>query len=201
MVTTSRSILISVLLCILAVVVGQQTWAADNPGNVIQDATNRALKILRDPALQGPGKRGERHAQLKLIADETFDWEEMARRSLGFNWQKLDRKKQQQFLGLFKGLLENYYLNQIDNFQGTETIAMAGVQESSGQSVVQTVLTTSSHERIPINYYMQKEPAGWRAFDVSIEGVSLVNNYRDRFSRYLVNHTFEQLVDLLKAQQ
>lgn len=144
-------------MCLLALLPGQQTWAAEEPAGVIQDATNRALKILRDPALQGAGKRSQRHAQLERIADETFDWEEMARRSLGFNWQKLDRKKQQQFLGLFKGLLESYYLNQIDNFQGTETIAMAGVQESPGQTVVQTMLTTSSHERIPINYYMQKE--------------------------------------------
>jgi phospholipid transport system substrate-binding protein len=185
----------------LATFLPRTARAGETPAQIIQDAINHALKILRDPALQGAAKRPQRHAQLRALADQVFDWQDMAQRCLGFYWRRITPNQQAEFLKVFEELLATYYLNQIDNFQGTEKIDMLGSRKTESQVEVRTVLTTASHERIPIDYFMKEEPRGWRVFDLSIEGVSLVGNYRDRFSRFLVNQTFDQLLQVLKAQQ
>lgn len=185
----------------LATFLSRTTVAAETPSQIIQDAINHALEILRDPALQGAAKRPQRHAKLRALADQVFDWQAMAQRCLGFYWRRITPSQQAEFLKVFEGLLATYYLNQIDNFEGTEKIEMLGSRKTGSQVEVRTVLTTASHEHIPIDYFMEEEPAGWRVFDLSIEGVSLVANYRDRFSRFLVNRTFDELIQVLKAQQ
>lgn len=195
------TMMVLVGLVVMSAAASRQDPPANDPAAIIQDSVNQALKVLRDTNFQGGAKRSQRHSQLRALADKVIDWQEMAQRCLGFHWQKIDRSQQQEFLKVFEGLLANYYLNEIDNFQGTETIQLLGTRKSQSQVVVQTMLTTSSHERPPIDYYMEQRPVGWRVFDLSIEGVSLVANYRDRFSRFLVNHTFSQLIDVLKAQQ
>jgi phospholipid transport system substrate-binding protein len=190
----------SILWAVLTVV-SPQAPADENPSDLIQGSISQALKVLRDPTLQGAAKRPERHAQLRKLADQIFDWEDMAQRCLGFYWRNIDGRQQAQFVAVFTKLLATYYLNEIDNFQGTEKIQVLGSQKTPDHVVVQTLLTTSSHERVPIDYYMEERPGGWRVFDVSIEGISLVGNYRDRFTRFLVNHSFDQLIAVLKSQQ
>ncbi len=169
----------------------------EDTADLVRRKIDEVLSILRDPALRGSARRARRHQKILAVANTIFDWDEMARRSLGVYWRQASAAQRKRFVPLFREVLSNYYLDQMDNFAGEEKITVKGSSGSKEQQVVKTVLITQSRERMPIDYFLDKGAAGWRVVDVSIEGVSLVNNYRSRFRQYLVNHTFDELLEHL----
>ena len=194
---TTRALLI---LAIVALAVAQPVGAVaqdDDPGQMVARSIEQALAVLRDTDLGRP----ERLRRIRQVADAVFDWSDMARRSLGVHWRKLDDAQRTRFVTVFQDLLASQYRDDLDRFRGDEQVSVDASEASGDDWVVRTTLVTHSRERVPIHYYLHRGPKGWRVHDVSIEGVSLVNHFRKRFTRYLVNHTFDDLMKVLERKR
>ena len=165
---------------------------------VIAGTVDEAFKILRDASLKSDRK--VRLRKLRDVVDRAFDWEAMARSSLGPPWRELDEPQRREFVSVFKESLAQRYMDDIDRFEGNEEVKVTGSDEQPDLATVKTVLITSSREQIPIDYTLHKPTGHWRVEDVSIEGVSLVNHYRKTFARFLANKTFAELLQQLKRK-
>lgn len=170
------------------------------PTDQLRGATDRVLKVLQDPELKQPAKAEARRRQIRAIADEIFDWQETGKRALARHWQGRSPNERQEFSALFADLVERSYISKIEQYSG-ERIVYGGETVEGDQATVRTKLITKSNTEIPIDYRMQKEGDRWRAYDVVIEGVSLVGNYRSQFNRIIVQSGYDVLVGKLKAKQ
>jgi phospholipid transport system substrate-binding protein len=164
----------------------------------IQWLVDNAFATLRDEELKKDTKR--RIAKLREIVDQVMDWPDMARSSLGPHWRKLSDAERAEFVSVFKDLLAKQYMNDVDKFRGTEKVDVMDVEKSGDLSIVKTLLTTASKERVPINYTLHQASDGLRVNDFSVEGVSMVNHFRNTFSRFLVNKDFAALLKQLKQK-
>lgn len=170
------------------------------PEAAIRKTIDDAFVVLKDKTLAGKEKRARRIAALRQIADRTFDWSEMAKSSLGVAWRSLDAAKRSRFVEVFKDILAAQYMDDIDRFQGTETLTIDGATRDGEEATVKSTLLTASRERVPINYRMRIRDGRWSVVDLSIEGVSIVNHFRKTFSAALANMTIDELIDHLKRQ-
>ena len=170
------------------------------PTDQLRGATDRVLKVLQDPELKQPAKAEARRRQIRAIADEIFDWQETGKRALARHWQGRSPNERQEFSALFADLVERSYISKIEQYSG-ERIVYGGETVEGDQATVRTKLITKSNTEIPIDYRMQKEGDRWRAYDVVIEGVSLVSNYRTQFNRIIQQSGYPELVNKMKAKQ
>jgi len=166
----------------------------------IRQTVDDAFAVLKDNGLAGKDKRAQRIAALRAITDRSFDWPEMARGSLGAASRTLKGDQRAQFVEVFKNILAQQYMEDLDRFQGTETVTVDGSERDGDDVVVRTTLVTSSRERVPIDYRMRVASGRWLVVDLSIEGVSMVNHFRKTFSQALTNMTISELIDRLKRQ-
>lgn len=164
---------------------------------IVRDSVTKALEVLEDPALQGKAKRRERHAKLRSLSDEVFNWRAMSQRSLGIHWRELSEPQRTRFVDTFEELLANHYLRQIDQFSGKETVRYVATEGTVDGAVVKMKIVTRSREEVPLDFLMGE---GHRVFDVSIEGVSIANHYRGSFDRLLVNGDFESMMKRLERK-
>ncbi len=188
---------------LLAVLIGLPVVAAAQPKTpqaLVQDTVDRALAVLRDPAMQGKDKRRARFEKVRDIVAAVFDWEDMARRSLGVHWRSIDDGQRKRYVTLFKELLADRYMEDINRFRGDERVVVHDEHKEGDDYRVDTTVITHSREKVPINYYLHAEGGTYRIHDFSVEGVSLVNHYRKSFSRFLVNRDFEQLLQKLERK-
>ena len=195
-----KYLLTVLLLTIVVAVSSHRALAAEDPGSVIRSTVDQAFDVLRDSELSKPEKRRERIAKLRAIADRVFEWDAMAQSSLGIAYRSITDEQRKEFVRVFKELIADEYMDDLDRFMGDEKVIVAGVEVREDQRLVKTILVTHSRERVPIDYFMHEERGRWVVHDFSIEGVSLVNHYRKSFANFLVNHTFENLLDRLKAR-
>ncbi len=170
------------------------------PTDQLRGATDRVLKVLQDPELKQPSRGEARRGQIRAIADEIFDWQETGKRALARHWQGRSPTERQEFSALFADLVERSYISKIEQYSG-ERVVYAGETVEGDQATVRTKLITKSNTEIPVDYRMQKEGDRWRAYDVVIEGVSLVSNYRTQFNRIIQQAGYGELVNKLKAKQ
>ena len=190
-----RAVLLALAVAVAAVGAPAE---AGIPTDQLKGATDRVLKILQDPALKA--QEEARRKQMRAIADEIFDWKETGKRALARHWQGRSPKEQEEFSALFADLIERSYVGKIERYSG-ERVVYAGETVEGDQATVKTKLVTTSNTEIPIDYRMQKEGDRWRAYDVIIEGVSLVANYRNQFNRIIQQSGYAELVNKLKAKQ
>jgi phospholipid transport system substrate-binding protein len=188
------------LTVLLGVAVLGGSVEAGIPTDQLRSATDRVLKVLQDPALKQGGSVDARRQRIRSIADEIFDWHETGKRALARHWQTRSPKEQEEFSALFADLVERSYIGRIEQYSG-ERIVYTGDTVDGDQATVQTKLITKANTEIPIDYRMQKEGDRWRAYDVVIEGVSLVGNYRSQFNRIIAQSGYDALVGKLKAKQ
>jgi phospholipid transport system substrate-binding protein len=174
--------------------------AEGKPEAIIRRTVGEAFAILKNKELAGKEHRGERLTKLREVADRTFDWAAMAKASLGAPWRTMDPAKRTRFVDVFKDVLAARYMDDINRFEGTETVSVDGSSRDGDDPIVKTTLVTGSREHVPIDYRMQGAGDRWSIVDISIEGVSLVNHYRKTFSAALVNMTVDQLIDKLNKQ-
>ena len=170
------------------------------PTDQLRDATDRVLKVLQDPELKQPSRGEARRGQIRAIADEIFDWQETGKRALARHWQGRSPTERQEFSALFADLVERSYISKIEQYSG-ERVVYAGETLEGDQATVRTKLITKSNTEIPVDYRMRKEGDRWRAYDVVIEGVSLVSNYRTQFNRIIQQAGYGELMNKLKAKQ
>ena len=167
---------------------------------VMRKNVESAFAVLRDKALAGQANRPQRIAALRRVADRAFDWSEMARSSLGAPWRTLDSTRRARFVEVFKDVLAAQYMDDIDRFQGTETVTIDGSAAQGEEVLVRSTLISASRDRIPIDYLLRSEQGQWMVVDLSIERVSLVNHFRKTFTAALANMSIDQLIERLQQQ-
>jgi phospholipid transport system substrate-binding protein len=176
------------------------------PGAIAGPATDRlkpeidrVVAALDNPAMKGESKTAERRQALREITDGVFDWTEMAKRALGRHWAARTPAEQQEFVGLFRDVLERAYVSKIERYAG-EPIAYVGEVADGDLTTVRTRITTRQNQEVAIDYRMFKDGDRWRVYDVLIEGISLVNNYRTQFDGIIKTSSYDELVKRLKAR-
>jgi phospholipid transport system substrate-binding protein len=197
--TPRRPHVVLALVLTLAVTFLTGQWAsAGQPTDQLRAQIDRVIKTLEDPELKNHPK--ERRAAVRKIANEIFDFSETARRSLGRHWQGRTQGERDEFVQLFSDLLERSYISKIETYGG-EKISYVGDAIEGDQSKVQTKLLTKGSGDIPIEYRMHKVGDRWLVYDVVIEGVSLVANYRTQFNKIIQTSSFQELMNKMKNKQ
>lgn len=156
------------------------------------------LRILADKDLKQPSKANERRQLLEKAVGERFDYQEMSRRSLGAPWANLPEKDKQEFVSLFQTLLVNTYADKIESYSG-EGVQYVNERNEKEYAEVRTKVLTGKTE-IPLDYRLLHKGSDWRVYDVVVDGVSLVNNYRGQFSKILRNGSYADLVEQLRKK-
>jgi len=172
---------------------------AGEPTDQIRQTTDKILSIVKDPALKSPSKAQERRGLIRKAVDERFDWEEMARRSLGRYWTQRTAEEKKEFVRLFSDLVERTYMGKVEDYSG-EKVRYEGETIDGNYAVVKVNILTQKNKDISIDYRLQKEGSEWLVYDVSIEGVSLVNNYRSQFNSIILQSSYENLIKKMKAK-
>lgn len=160
---------------------------------------DKVVTTLANAALQGEAKAEERRQAVRSITDGVFDWTEMSRRALGRHWAVRTPAEQQEFVGLFRDLLERAYISKIERYSG-EPIAYVGETVDGDTATVRTKITTKQDQEIPVDYRMLKQGDKWLIYDVLVERISLVNNYRTQFDGIIKTSSYGELIKKLKAR-
>ena len=174
--------------------------AAGPPTDQLHGSIDAVLKILSDAELKKEAKAVERRRSIRAVANEIFDFGEISRRSLAAYWQPRTPAERQEFVALFGDLLENAYITKIEGYSG-EKIVYAGDTIDGTLAVVRTRIVTKQGTEIPVEYRMLRREDRWRAYDVTIEGISLVSNYRSQFNTIITRSGYPDLVTKLKAKR
>jgi phospholipid transport system substrate-binding protein len=171
---------------------------AGEPTDQVRGAIDRVLEILKKKDLQAKNRRAERRILLREEISKAFDFDEMAKRSLGPAWRQRTPEERKEYVALFRQVLENSYLGKVESYQGEKIRYVKDSVEEGRFATVETLIVTGKGQEIPLNYRMVKEKSDWRVYDVVIEEISLVNNYRSQFSGILQKSSFQDLLARLK---
>ncbi len=170
---------------------------AGEPTAQVKQTVDAVLDVLRDKDLKRPEKTEQRSFQIRKVVSGRFDFGEMAKRSLALHWKKRTPEEQKEFVLLYTDLLENTYIKKIEKYQDEKVVYLEEKTEGDYATVRTNIVTTREGE-IPIEYRLMKEGDKWKAYDVVIEGVSLVSNYRNQFNSIIHSASYEELVKRLK---
>ena len=187
------------LALVLTLTGGPEAWAGA-PTDQLKGAIDRVVKTLDDPALKGPDKVMERRRAVRKVANDIFDFAEIARRSLARHWQPLTEQQRTEFVMLFADLLERSYISKIELYGG-EKILYTGERVDGDLATVSTKIVTRNGTEVPIDYRLLKRGDRWLVYDVNIEGVSLVSNYRTQFNKIIQTGSYADLVQKMRAKQ
>jgi phospholipid transport system substrate-binding protein len=183
------------LLMVWAVYGVLPVWAAD-PMEEIKDTSDKIISIVTDPSLKDPAKEGEKKVLIRKTVDEICDWEEMSRRALGRYWAKRTAQEKKEFVELFGELIERTYIDKVEGYSG-EKVNYLGEKIDGDVNI--TVVTTKNTE-VPVIYKMKKKDGRWWVYDLVIEGVSFVQNYRTQFYDMLSSSSYPDVVKKLKEK-
>ena len=172
---------------------------ADGPEEEIRQTTNKILSIVTDLALKNPSREEERRRLVRKAVDERFDWEEMSRRSLARYWDLRTDEEKKEFVRLYSDLLERTYMDKVEGYSG-EKVTYEGESVDNGYAVVKVKVVTKENTGIHVHYGLNKKGNKWLVYDVSVEGVSLVNNYRTQFNRIMLQSSYENLIKRLRER-
>jgi len=188
----------SILPVFLVITMAVPVLAAD-PMDEVKQTTDKILSIVTNPALKAPSKTEERDKLIRQAVDERFDWEEMARRSLAIHWATRTAEERKEFVRLFADLVERTYMKKVEDYSG-EKVLYEGETKEGDYAGVRVKIVTKRGEDIPVEYHLKKEGNDWFVYDVSIEGVSLINNYRVQFHSIISQSSYENLVKRLREK-
>lgn len=169
---------------------------AGAPTAEIQSAVEKALAILRDPKLQSEAKR----KALREALYPKFDFAEMARRSLGSHWQRRSAEERSEFVKVFTELVESSYMSSIESYSG-EKVIVNGERQDKEYAEVDTKIADKKGEAISVVYKLRQNGGAWKIYDVVIENISLVNNYRSQFNRVIAQSSYDELFRKMKDKQ
>jgi len=186
-------------LSILLLVLSSLTVYAATPLDSAQANANRVLDVLRDPKLRPVSAKEIKKEKLRAIYRDMFDEIELSRRTLGRNWNKLNPAQREEFVHLYQQVLEKAYIDKILSYTNERIVFYKEIKLSDNQVEVQSKVVMSSKE-IPIFYRMIVKGGIWKVYDVVVENVSLVQNYRSQFNDILAQNTPEQLLVILRKK-
>ena len=169
------------------------------PTQVVQAATEQVLQVVQDVDLAAPPVQEKRRRELQRIADRLFDFPEMARRSLAVHWRERSPQEQGEFVNVFKALLGRAYLGKLEGYAG-EQIVYVGETVDGEFATVRSKIVTSRGAEIPVDYRLHVIGSRWAVYDVVVQGVSFVGNYRGQFDRIIRSSSYAQLMRDLRGK-
>ena len=173
-----------------------EVHAEGSPTEAVRTTVGQALRVLQVEELKKPERTDERVSRLRKIADSRFDYGEMAKRSLGGQWDKLGARDRQEFVDLFTELLTTTYAERIHAYSDEEVTFLSERLEGD-HAEVKTVMVGKKTETL-LDYRLMKKNDDWKAYDVVVDGISLVSNYRGQFTAILRSSSYEHLVEILR---
>jgi phospholipid transport system substrate-binding protein len=189
---------VAILLSLVAIVVMGPARAAETPTDAVRTTVNEAISVLQDQGLKNPDWAAERINRLKSIADSRFDYGEMAKRALGAHWNNMSESEQKEFVDLFTKLLTAAYADKIGLYSGEQVKYLEERLEGDDYAEVRSKMIGKT--TIPLDYRLLKKDGEWRAYDVVIDGVSLVKNYRGQFTSVMRSSSYDHLVQTLREK-
>jgi len=188
------------LLALVAVGVSLGACAGE-PTTQLRATTDKIIALLQDPALKTEARNSERRQLIRKELDQRIDWATAARSSLGRHWAKRTRAEQTEFVSLFSRLLEETFIDKFQTYHGElDKFEYLGEKILDEYASVKAQISTKDHIVHPVEYRLQKSGQDWRVYDVLLEGVSLVKNYRDQFDEILAKSSYEKLAADLRAK-
>ena len=172
---------------------------AGAPTEEIRTAIDQGVQILKSAKLESSKQRAQVIDQLREIVYTRFDFEEMAKRSLGSHWRRLSPQQQKEFVTAFTELLETTYADKLDLYEGQQ-VEYVGETIDKNYAEVNTRVIGRSRETYSVDYRLHQVGGQWRIYDVVAENISLVNNYRSQFNRVVVNSSVEELIKRIKQK-
>ena len=192
-----RKWLIGLNLAVLSMVPIQVR--ADAPLDTIKARVNQVLGVLKDPALKSESAKELKKEKLRPIFDSTFDYVELSRSTLSRNWDKLNPDQQKEFMKLYRALLEKVYMDTIVSYTDQQIVFGRERALAQNRVEVESKLIWGSNET-PINFRLVLKDGAWWVYDVVIENISLVSNYRSQFNRILTKESPEAMLEALRKQ-
>ena len=174
-------------------------WAGA-PTDQLRDGVDRVFKILRDPAMAGDANTTRRRTAILTAAGTIFDFPEMAKRSLGQHWAARTPAERTQFIALFTDLMQQSYISKVDQHGGAKMV-FRGETVDGDYASVRTTIPLSNGSEMPLEYRMHAADVRWQVYDLSIDGISLVSNYRSQFNKVIRTDSYETLVTRLTSHQ
>ena len=177
---------------------------AESPLQEIKTATGNVLTLLENPKVQGESKKNERRQLVRAEMEKRFAWDQSAKACLGRHWSARTPAEKAEFTKLFSEFLKNNYSDKIATYYSDlDRVDYQGEKIIDNYASVKLVLTTKSKVEHPIEYRMERTPSGddWKIYDVVIEGVSLVKNYRDQFDAIIAKSSYAGLIKEIQAKQ
>ena len=189
---------ISVIVFIMISFISTCLWAGE-AGDLVKQTIDNGLRVIKDPALAGNDKASERRKKLWEEIGYIFNMEEMAKRALGRYWKDRTPEERKEYVELFTVLIKNIYLKRTDTYSGEEVVFLKETQDE-GYYKVQTTFITRTGKEIAVDFSLINNNGGLQIYDVNIEGVSLVNNYRSQFNNILLKSPFNVLVQNMREK-
>ena len=172
----------------LMTTLASMAFAAGNATESVRMSVDAIIGILKDAGLDKPAKRDK----IRVVIAERFDFRAMSQRTLATNWKKASKEEQQQFIELFAELIQNTYIGRVEAYTNEE-VKYPGEKVTDDRAVVDTLIVTSSKE-IPVTYRLYLKGDRWLVYDVNIEGVSLISNYRNSYQEIVKREGFTGLL-------
>ena len=172
---------------------------AATPTETVENGVNKVIATLGDPAFKAKAKN-EQIAQIGTEIDTIFDFKELSRRTLGREWKKMKPEQQKEFVQLFKELLQGVYADRLLAYSDQKVIFDKETMLKKGRAEVQSYLQTSDGKKIPLFYRLTDKSGSWKVYDVIIEGVSMVKNYRTQFREIITKESPDKLLKILREK-
>jgi phospholipid transport system substrate-binding protein len=191
--------MIGLAVVVLMFIVQYQPAAAGEPTQAIRTAVEQGVEILKGADINDPKQRSKIIGRLREIVYPLFDFNEMAARSLGTNWRRLNEQQRAEFISTFTALLEKTYAGQIDLYDGQQVL-YTGETIDGTYAQVDSRIIDKKGQAYSVVYRLHQVVGQWRIYDVVAENISLVNNYRSQFNRVITKSSFEELLKIMKQQ-
>lgn len=186
-----------VFLIILCVALPFPAWG-DQPMDMLKQTIDQIIRVLQTPGLKDPQQRAELSKQVKTIVDQVFDYDELAKRTVGVHWKRFSPEQKKEFITAFTELLDANYLDRALAYTGGQ-VTFTGERRSKSGNVEITTNVSFGKDQISMAYRLKKDP-DWKVYDIIVEGVSLVKNYRAQFQELMAKGTPEDLISAVKTK-
>jgi phospholipid transport system substrate-binding protein len=186
------------LIFIILLVIPLQGYAA-TPKETVETGVNNVIKTLGEPAFKAKPK-DEQVAIIGAEIDKIFDFKELSRRTLGKQWKKMSAEQQTEFVQLFRELLQGVYADRLLAYSDQKVLFEKEIMLKKGRAEVQSYLQTSDGKKIPLFYRLTDKSGSWKVYDIIIEGVSMVKNYRTQFRKIISKGSPDKLLEVLRKK-
>lgn len=189
-------VIVTCIACCLGGTLSPSIATAVTATEAVKSSVEQVVGLLEDKELKKADRAMERRQRLQKIFNDRFSYEEMSKRSLGAHWNSLNETQRQQFVDLFRQLLARTYTGTIEGYSG-ERFQYLSEQNEGDYAEVRTKLISRKGE-IPINYRLLSKTGEWQVYDIVVDGISMVSNYRAQFNKIIRTSSYEDLVQKLQ---